>query len=169
MAGRFLRRMLPVGIPTQRDHVGQRLACGQKIRLLTHPAQQVQRHRAPLRDQPRQQRLRLLDRRRPGCGVRAAHARFDKGRRGRRQLCPPGQVKAKRMLFEPALCLFKREDGVLILAPVRRSCCLELLSCQDDSALSEAGRSCATASPLLLTEANHSHGRASAHALPSLP
>jgi hypothetical protein len=138
--------MLPIGIPTQGDHVGQRLARDQKIRLLTHSPQQIQRHRAPLCDQARQQRVRLFDRRRPGCGVRTAQAGFDKGRRRRRQLRAPGQVKAKRMLFQPALCLLEREEGILILAPVRRSCCLELLSCQIDSALSEAGRSGATAS-----------------------
>jgi hypothetical protein len=147
VAGRFLRRMLPIGIPTQGEHVGQRLACDQKIRLFTHTAEKIQRHRTPLCDQPRQQRVRLLDRRRPGCGVCTTQASFDKGRRGRWQLRPPGQVKAKRMLFEPARCVFECEDGILILAPVRRLCCLELLSCQDDSALSEAGRSCATASP----------------------
>jgi hypothetical protein len=158
VAGRFLRSMLPIGIATKREHVGQRLACSHKIRLLTHSAQQVQRHRAPLRDQARQQRVCLLDRLRPGCSVHLAHAGFYKGRRGRRQLRAPGQVKAKRMLFEPARCLFEREDGILLLAPVRRLCCLELLSCQNDSALSEAGRSRATASPLWLTKANNFSG-----------
>jgi hypothetical protein len=147
MAGRLLWRMLPIGIPTQGEHVGQRPAGHQKIWLLAHCAQQVQRHRAPLLNQARHQRLRLLNRCRSGSCVRVAHAGFDKGRRGCRQLGAPRQVKAKRMLLEPALCLFEREDGLLILAPVRRLCCLQLLSYQDDSALSEAGRSCATASP----------------------
>src|SRR6266700_3946052 len=44
------------------------------------------------------------------------------------------------MLFQPSLCVFEGEEGILFLAPVRRSCCLELLCCQDDSALSKLGR-----------------------------
>ena len=41
MAGRFLRRMLPIRIGAQAKNVGQRLLLGQEIRLLTHPAQQI--------------------------------------------------------------------------------------------------------------------------------
>src|ERR1700761_288778 len=44
------------------------------------------------------------------------------------------------MLFQPSLCVFEGEEGILLLAPVRRSCCLELLCYQDDSALSKLGR-----------------------------
>ena len=35
------------------------------------------------------------------------------------------------MLFEPALRVLKGENGVLLLAPVRRPCCLELLCYQE--------------------------------------
>jgi hypothetical protein len=52
----------------------------------------------------------------------------------------PGQVKAQGMLFEPALRVFEGKDWALILAPVRRPCCLELLCCHDDSALSKLGK-----------------------------
>jgi len=55
-------------------------------------------------------------------------------------LCMPGQEKAQGMLFEPALRVFEGKEGALILAPVRRPCCLELLCCQDDSALSKLGK-----------------------------
>ncbi len=82
---------------------GQRLAVGEKIRLLAHRAQQIQRHHGAGGDQPRQQPLRLLDRGRTGRGLRAPHAGFDKRGRGRRQLRAPGQIKAQGMLFEPAL------------------------------------------------------------------
>ncbi len=34
------------------------------------------------------------------------------------------------MLFQPALCVIEGEEGILLLAPVRRPCCLELLCCQ---------------------------------------
>src|SRR5580704_8751853 len=43
------------------------------------------------------------------------------------------------MLFQPSLCVFEGKEGILLLAPVRRSCCLELLCCQDGSALSKLG------------------------------
>ncbi len=89
VAGGFLRSMLPIGIGAQAKHVGQRLGVGQKIRLLAHRAQQIQRHHAAGGDQPSQQRLRLLDRGRTGSRLRAPHAGFDKRRRGRRQLRPP--------------------------------------------------------------------------------
>ena len=35
------------------------------------------------------------------------------------------------MLFEPALCVVEGENGALVLAPVRRPCCLELLCYQE--------------------------------------
>ena len=135
--GRFLRRMLPIRIGAQAKHVGQRLAVGQKIRLLAHPAEQVQSDHTAGGDQARQQSLRLLDGGHAGCRLRAAYAGFDKGRRGRRQLCTSRQIQAQRMLFQPSLCVFEGEEGTLFLAPVRRSCCLELLCCQDGSALSK--------------------------------
>lgn len=43
MAGRFLRSMLPIRIGAQTKNVGQGLLLGQKIRLLTYPAEQIQR------------------------------------------------------------------------------------------------------------------------------
>jgi hypothetical protein len=44
--GGFLRSMLPVRIAAQGENEGQRLAVGEKIRLLPHRAQQVERHHA---------------------------------------------------------------------------------------------------------------------------
>jgi hypothetical protein len=41
------------------------------------------------------------------------------------------------MLFQPSLCVFEGEEGILLLAPVRRSCCLELL-CYQGSSFSRA-------------------------------
>jgi hypothetical protein len=38
--------MLPVRIAAQGENEGQRLAVGEKIRLLPHRAQQVERHHA---------------------------------------------------------------------------------------------------------------------------
>jgi hypothetical protein len=87
--GGFLRRMLPIRIGTQAKHVGQRLAVGQKIRLLAHRAQQVQRDHTAGRDQTCQQSLRLFDGRHAGRGLRTAHAGFDKGGRRSRQLRAP--------------------------------------------------------------------------------
>jgi hypothetical protein len=133
--------MLPIGIGAQAKNVGQGLARDQKIRLLTHPAQQVQRHHAAGRGQPRQQSLRLFagggTKIRTGSSLRAAHAGFDKRRRRRGQLRPPGQIKTQGVPCQPALCIVEGKEGALVLAPVRRPCCLELLCCQDDSALSK--------------------------------
>ena len=140
MAGGFLRRMFPIRISAQAKDVGQRLAMGQKIRLLAHCAQKIQPHHAPRCDQAGKQPLRLLN----GGDFRhtfgAPDAGFDKGGCWRRQLRAPRQVKAQGMLFQPALCVFEGKEGALILAPVRRPCCLELLCYQDDSALSKLGR-----------------------------
>jgi hypothetical protein len=122
--------VLPISIRAQGKDEGQRLAVGEKIRLLAYRAQQVQRHHGAGGDEARQQPLRLLQRGRPGGGVRASCAGFDKGWRGRRQLGAPGQVKTQGMLSQPALRLVEGEDGALVLAPVRRPCCLELLCCQ---------------------------------------
>ena len=46
------------------------------------------------------------------------------------------------MLFEPDLCVVEGEDGALILAPVRRPCCLELLCCQGCFRAFEVRRRC---------------------------
>jgi hypothetical protein len=35
------------------------------------------------------------------------------------------------MVFEPTLRVFEGEDGALLLAPVRRPCCLELFGYQE--------------------------------------
>jgi hypothetical protein len=94
MAGGFLRSMLPIRIGAQANNVGQRLFMGQEIRLLTHPAQQIQRHHLAGGNQSGQQCLCLLQGGRAGSSLRAPHAGFDKGRRGRRQLRPPRQIKA---------------------------------------------------------------------------
>jgi hypothetical protein len=104
---------------------------GEKIRLLAHCAQQVQRHHGAGGDQARQQPCACSMAPAPGRGLPAPHAGFDKGRRGRRQLRAPGQIKAQGMLFEPALRVIEGEDGALLLAPVRRPCCLELLCYQE--------------------------------------
>jgi hypothetical protein len=89
MAGRFLRSMLPIRIGAQTKNVGQGLLMGQKIRLLTHPAEEIQRHHLARCNQAGQQRLRLLQGGRPRGSLCASHAGFDKGRRGRRQLRAP--------------------------------------------------------------------------------
>ena len=72
---------------------------GEKIRLLPHRAQQIERHHGAGGDQARQQPLRLLDGGRPGRGLPAPHAGFDERGRGRRQLRLPRQIKAQRMLL----------------------------------------------------------------------
>ena len=61
MARGFLRSMLPVRIGAQGKHKRQRLAVGQKIRLLADRAKQIQRHHVAGGDQAGQQALRLLD------------------------------------------------------------------------------------------------------------
>ena len=94
VTGGFLRSMLPIRIGAQAKNVGQRLLMSQEIRLLTHPAQQIQRHHLAGSNQASQQCVRLLQRGRTGSGLRAPHASFDKGRRGRRQLRTPRQIKA---------------------------------------------------------------------------
>jgi hypothetical protein len=124
--------MLPVLVAAQGKHVRQRVAVGEKIRLLPHRAEQIQRHHVAGGNQARQQPLRLLDGRRAGSGRSASHAGFDKGGRGRGQLRLPGQVQAQGMLAEPALRIIESEDRVLLLAPVRRPCCLELLCYQEN-------------------------------------
>jgi hypothetical protein len=65
--------------------------------------------------------------------VRAAHTGFDKGGRRSRQLRAPGQIQAQGMTAKPALRVVEGENGALILAPVRRPCCLELLCYQGSS------------------------------------
>jgi hypothetical protein len=87
--GGFLRCVLPIRIGAQAKHVGQRLAVGQKIRLLAHCAEQVQSHHAAGGDQARQQSLRLLNGRYARGGLRTADAGFDKRGRRRRQLRAP--------------------------------------------------------------------------------
>ena len=131
VAGGFLRSMFPVRIGAQGKHVGQRLAVSEKIRLFPHRAQQIERHHGAGGDQARQQLLRLLD---GGCsrrGLPAPHAGFDERGGGRRQLRLPRQIKAQGMLCQPALRVIEGEDGALLLAPVRRPCCLELLCYQE--------------------------------------
>jgi hypothetical protein len=103
---------------------------GKKIRLLAHRAKQIQRHHSAGCDQAGQQIVRLLHGRRSGSGLRAPQAGFDKGGRRRRQLRATGQIKAQRMVLKPTLRVFEGEDGALLLAPVRRPCCLELFGYQ---------------------------------------
>jgi hypothetical protein len=131
VAGGFLRRMLPVWIGAQGENVRQRIAMGEKIRLLPHRAQQIERHHGAGGDEARQQQLRLLDGGGTGRGLPAPHAGFNERGGGRRQLRLPRQIKAQGMLCEPALCVIEGEDGALLLAPVRRPCCLELLCYQE--------------------------------------
>jgi hypothetical protein len=104
---------------------------GKKIGLLAHRPKQVQRDHIAGGDQARQQPLCQLNRGSRGRGVTAAQAGFDKRRCGRRQLRVPGQKEAQRMLAAPGLCVVKGEKGALVLAPVRRPCCLELFCYQE--------------------------------------
>ena len=60
--------MLPIRIGAQAKNVGQRLLMSQEIRLLTHPAQQIQRHHLAGSNQASQQGVRLLQRGRTGSG-----------------------------------------------------------------------------------------------------
>jgi hypothetical protein len=53
VAGGFLWSMLPVRIGAQGENVGQRLAVSEKIRLLSHRAQQIERHYGARGDQAR--------------------------------------------------------------------------------------------------------------------
>jgi hypothetical protein len=82
----LLRSMLPIRIRAQAKNVGQRLGVGQKIRLLAHRPEQVQSDHATACHQSGQQSLRLLDGRRTRRRLCTAHAGFDEGGRGRRQL-----------------------------------------------------------------------------------
>jgi hypothetical protein len=131
VAGGFLRGMLPVRISAEGENKGQRRAVGEKIRLLAHCAQQVERHHGAGGDETRQQPVRLFDRGRPGHGLPDPQAGFDERGGGRRQLRLPRQIKAQGMLLQPALCVLEGEDGALLLAPVRRPCCLELFCYQE--------------------------------------
>jgi hypothetical protein len=91
VTGGFLRGMLPVRIGAQGEHKRQRLAVGEKIRLLAHRAEQIQRYHVAGGDQAGQQALRLLD---GGGGRRrmaAPHAGFEERRCRRRQLRGPRQ------------------------------------------------------------------------------
>jgi hypothetical protein len=123
--------MLPVRISAEGENKGQRRAVGEKIRLLAHCAQQVERHHGAGGDETRQQPVRLFDRGRPGHGLPDPQAGFDERGGGRRQLRLPRQIKAQGMLLQPALCVLEGEDGALLLAPVRRPCCLELFCYQE--------------------------------------
>jgi hypothetical protein len=129
--GGFLWGVLPVRIAAQGENEGQRLAVGEKIRLLPHCAQQVERHHAARGDQPRQQLLRLFDGGRTRRGLPASQASFNERGGRRRQLRCPGQIKAQGMLCQPALRVIEGEKGALLLAPVRRPCCLELFCYQE--------------------------------------
>ncbi len=130
VAGGFFRGVLPIGIRTQTEDIGQRLPPDEKIRLLADGAKQVERHHAAGFNQPGEQRLGLGNRiASRGCRRSPRHC-FDKRRRGRRQLRAPRQVEAQRVLFEPVRGVVQGEEGIFLLAPMRRSCCLELLCCQ---------------------------------------
>jgi len=130
VARRFFRSVLPIRICTQAEDIGQRLRGNEKIRLLADGAKQVERHHGAGFNQSGEQRLG------PGNCVASGGCRrgpqhcFHKGRRGRRQLRTPGQVEAQRVLFEPVRGVVQGEDGVVLLAPMRRSCSLKLLCCQ---------------------------------------
>jgi hypothetical protein len=104
---------------------------GKEVWLLAHGAEQIQPHYGAGGDEAGHQTVRLLDRSGIGRGLPVAHASFDKGRRRRRQLRVPRQIKAQGMLLQPALRVIEGEDGTLILAPVRRPCCLELFCYQE--------------------------------------
>ena len=125
--------MLPIRVAAQGKYEGERLAVGEKIRLLARGAEQIQRHHGARGDEARQQPMRVLDGRSLGSGLHAAHAGFDKGRGRSRQLRVPGQIQAQRMLAKPTLRIIEGEDRALTLAPVRRPCCLELLCYQGRS------------------------------------
>ena len=123
--------MLPVRIAAQGENKGQGIAVGEKIRLLPHCAQQVERHHAAGGDQPRQQLPRRFDGGRTRRGLPASQASFDEGGGRCRQLHWPGQIKTQRVLGQPALRVIEGEKGALLLAPVRRPCCLELFCYQE--------------------------------------
>jgi hypothetical protein len=61
-----------------------------------------------------------------GRGLRTSQAGFDERRSWRRQLRPAGKEKTQWMLRKPTLGVLQGEKRVILLAPVRRSCCLEL-------------------------------------------
>jgi hypothetical protein len=128
--GGFRRSMLPIGIRAQAKDIGQSLAGSEKIRQLPGGAKQVERHHRARVNQPGHERLCLCHRIASGGRRRGPQHCFDKGRRGRRQLRPPGQVEAQGVLFEPVCGVVQGEDGVVLLAPMRRSCPLKLLCCQ---------------------------------------
>jgi hypothetical protein len=130
MAGGLFRSVLPIGIRAQAKDIRQRLAGNEKIGLLANGAKKVECHHGARVNQPRQQRLGRGNRVGPrGCRCGPQHC-FHKGRRRRRQLRATGQVKAQRVLFEPTRGVVQCEEGILLLAPMRRSCCLQLLCCQ---------------------------------------
>ena len=130
VAGGFFRGVLPIGIRTQAEDIGQRLRGNEKIRLLADGAKQVERHHGAGVNQTGEQRMGLGNRVAcRGCCRGPQHG-FNKRRRGRRQLRAPRQVEAQRVLFEPARGVVQGEEGIFLLAPMRRSCCLELLCCQ---------------------------------------
>jgi hypothetical protein len=94
VAGGFFRSMLPIGIRTQAQNIGQCLAGHEKIRLLADGAKQVERYYGAGCNQPGEQRLGPGNRvRSRGCRRGPKH-RFHKGRRGRRQLRAPRQIEA---------------------------------------------------------------------------
>jgi hypothetical protein len=130
VAGRFFRSVLPIGIRTQAEDIGQRLRGNEKIRLLADGAKQVERHHGAGFNQPGEQRLGLGNCVAPRGRRRGSQHGFHKGRRGRRQLRAPRKVEAQRVLFEPVRGVVQGENGVLLLAPMRRSCSLKLLCCQ---------------------------------------
>ncbi len=159
MARGFLRRPLPVRIGAQRKHGGQGIAMGEKVGLLPGHAKQIQRYDSAGGDQPREQGARLLDGGQGRRGLRLAQAGFDERGRGRGQLRMPGKIEAQGMLADPALCVFKSEDGTLVLAPVRRPCCLELLCYQETSFSRGISPAWFTSIPKLSTECRRDRAR----------
>jgi hypothetical protein len=127
----FLRRVLPIGIPAQRQHERQRILMSEKIGLLADGPKQVQGDHVAGGDQARQQAPCLFNGGSRRCGMTAAHAGFDKRRRRRRQLGVAGQKEAQGMLAAPFLCVIESKEGAFVLAPVRRPCCLELFCYQE--------------------------------------
>jgi hypothetical protein len=121
--------MLPVWVRAEGDHKRQRLARGEKIGLIPHPAQKIKWHHASGAGQPGHEVTSSFDRSHIRRGVIAPHAGFDKRRCGGRQLCLPRQIKAQGMLLKPRLAILEGKDRILLLAPMRRPCCLELLFC----------------------------------------
>ena len=114
VAGGFLRSMLPIRIGAQSKERRAAPRCGPE-----NPAARSPRPAGSAAPRVPEATSRVSSAcacsiaAGAGRGLRAAHAGFDKGGRGRRQLRAPRQIKAQGMLFEPALRVVEGEDGAL--------------------------------------------------------